>query len=924
MSQEGLRLEDYVEFHNDHIFGEVMQWAVDEIFQKIWIDEEWNKCAKGGRHKDNPKFERHNDMSYPVHIFSGTVMVLKIFDYMIKTGLYNKNDYLKREFAEADNIRRLLKRSILGYTFHDYNKITGTDYHMRDRESLLDLLRRHFTNLTESIGMTEEDIYQIAICTEKGTTANVLDSKVNVSNLDFEMNFSRLADSLSGNFNEASLEKNMDIRFGPYILIPHEHIKSVSISSTNLFALEDIAKKALVKVIKNSLDGFYLWSSGDTIYYVIGKRSLSDNEVRKQIISEFSELISIVMRPNKLIKMNDRRIDNSASGYVSQTRMSICEFMRDEANFKMCLHLMDIQIEGENIRNQAEKFTDFINQYENSLFQLNFKFVRENSKPHSIREGLKISNLDEAEEKELIKIFVIRYLQLSSTLKTENTELIRKKIEIVAEDLRSRFGDLLGKDPEKSALIVPVIMKDDLNWEALLNDVIKDMNGNSKAIDYETILQRIIPSLFVPEAFPDVPEKSEISLVNGYPSQEIAKGERLYGINTNGFNNRLKTSRISNGKVDDVSILENNVRRTIMPKRNGEETLIYLKFPGAIPHMDLTPFINKVSSSKTSEKFLVDKLNLSLDNIERGNRNLRVDDAFFFSTSAVKKEEDVLRILMEIIEIAEKTKMNILVTYSNSPIISQQRESIKIDISSSIISFFSWNTIRCNEISKVRKVMEAFSVVTNGSLEKMNFKDMQGVITQYIQCPMSIFKAVHDYLFKKNEEGKNRSGFGKQFPQRIYEIRRLGYSVEKEGDRKMKNIEKLATIGSQIIPADWKMSGNERTWMLRDTLEALEVARVKVKNGEKIDLEEFRDVIGGVLLASIRREFSKDGDKFIPMNKIGEFTDSLIKLLKEDFEGRIPSGSMKSYLINAFEFEYMLTGEKNKLNREKIGGENEQ
>ncbi|MGP6206921.1 hypothetical protein ACNF42_02655 [Cuniculiplasma sp. SKW3] len=688
-------------------------------------------------------------------------------------------------------------------------------------------------------------------------------------------------------------------------MVKKEKIKSFGIAKSNLYAMEGLAKKALVSLIRDKMNGFYLWSTEDSIYYVTGETPLIKAEMEDLIVDEFKSLISEVMHPEKLISMNDRRVDNAASGYLEQTRQSLVSFMKRESNLKMCVHLQDIKLDSEDKIVQAENFSDYISNYKNSVFEIKLRFVNEKQGGHSIREGFRFLGGDDSDEGELLKIFSVRYIQLNRNLKDEEIDKIRTRINAIVENFKGNYDQILGKEVEKSALLIPILIKEDVNWEKIHNKVLEDMNRESKEVDYRQILERIIPGIFRPGNFEEVPEKSEMSMVNGFHATEIAKGDKLYGLNTNGFNNRLKTSRISNGKVDDVSILEFNIRRNVITRLSGDDTLVYLKFPGAIPYLDLSLFMDKFSNSKNNEKFIVDKLRMSIENMDR---KVRVDNSFFFVTNAIKTNADMLKVLNEAMEIAQNTKMHVRISYSNSPLLSGQLESIKLDISNSLVSFFSWNAIRCNEISNVKKIMQAFNVLVNGSLDKFDFKKMAEIMVDYIQNSMSIFSYVHNYISEVKERG--RKGFGVQFSKEIEDIRKLGYNVEKEGDEKMKNIEKLAKIASEIEKANWKMSGNDRTWMMRDSLEGLETARIRVKEGQNKKLSEFKDIVGGILLTKVTRDYKDEDKKFIPLNKIIEFADCLIELIENDFAGRIPSGAMKSYLINAFEFEYMLTTEK--------------
>jgi hypothetical protein len=46
-----VHLKDISFFENPFI-QEIARWAVTEVFQKIWTEEKWDKCAKGGDAQD--------------------------------------------------------------------------------------------------------------------------------------------------------------------------------------------------------------------------------------------------------------------------------------------------------------------------------------------------------------------------------------------------------------------------------------------------------------------------------------------------------------------------------------------------------------------------------------------------------------------------------------------------------------------------------------------------------------------------------------------------------------------------------------------------------------------------------------------------------------------------------------------------------
>lgn len=892
---DNLHIENYVDFEHD-ILSNAMDWAVDNIFQRIWLDDKWSKPAKGGRHPSKPAFELHRDMEYQSHIFTGCAMALRILDYYFN----NHPEKLKEP-----NMFTFLKRAIFGFLFHDYNKLTGTDFLMRDKNPLFNFIENTFQDVLSGLGITKDDVYQIATYTEKGTSFNGLSNNMSTKDLQFEFDFSRLADSLSGRYNDGTSEDENDIKIGPETIVSGKRISHLLLSNTGTVALTDQLKKSCINVIKADKDSFYLWSDLNKIYYITPKQEINRSVLREEILKTFSKDVKKSMRPEKLLRLSDRSVDNGASGFLEHSRESMKSFIELARNLKMCIHLEDIKLDTEDKIRAGEEYTNEILKYPTHSFSINFKFTRGKEGGHSLRDGLDINDYEESQASERLNIFMLRYVQLKSTFISPVAKIVRDHIQSESEEINKL---LVGKEPLKSVLIFPKLLNEKgIQWDCLLEEILKDLNLGIAEVNYEVIAAKIMPSLFNSIEFPDVPSKFSMSMVNGYPGKENAKGDKLFGIRTNGFNNRLPTSRISNGKVDQLSIYEFGLRRNSLLNSDKRGTLTYLRFPSAIPHMNLGGLLKKVSGSGLNETLIINNIDLDIESENHkssSTEQVRLYDSILISSSEIDNEESILRALYNTIDIAKKTKMHARVTFTNAPIFEDQYETIRIDISSSILSFFSWNAIRCNEMDQVKETIQTFNVIGNGSLEKIDFKHTSEKMLDYIQNPLSIFSHVHNLLFKNGDN--SRRGFGKQFSQRIEDIRKLGYEVIKRGEEKMKRIEKLAGIASGIKHANWNMSASVRTEMIRDSLDAIEVARAKTKEGSVRKLSDYEDIVGGVILTKLRRD-SERNNSWIPLESINEFSKTLIEMLEEDFSGKTPSGALKSYIINAYEFEYMLT-----------------
>ncbi|QRF75591.1 hypothetical protein Thermo_01096 [Thermoplasmatales archaeon] len=874
---------------------EVLDWAVNNIFSKIWLSSEWNRCAKGGN--DNKKFEKYRDMDYLAHIFSGTLMALKVLDYK----------YISEPVSDRQLQEEILsiKRSIFCFLFHDYNKITGVDYSMKDRSTLFELVDKYFRELRNELNLTNDEVYQVVFSTELGTTYNIIKNKNQRSGLFFESNFSRVADQLSSRFNREvsgnmkSIEDSID--WGSEPVVPGRFLKKILFGATSLYACEDVARKACLQVIELS-GGFYLWSTNRAIFYVSDG---DDSVIQTGLTKAFEDIVNKILQPENLLTFNDRSVINSASGIVAHTKDSIITYVKEDG-FKKCIWMEDIEITPEN-RDAAYAYSDAV-KTATITFSLNFKKINEKSRT-SLRDGLEIYEIQDEEKgiEERLKVFMARYVQLKTDLNTQNAKELRSFLESTLEKYKDGIlKGLLGKIERNSGLLIPfAIQTKEVDWDVLLSDILSDLNKEQKFVDFNDILSKIVVRNIDSLVLPRVPNKFKMSMVNAYPASEKATRENLFGINTQTFNNRLPTSGISNGKVDQISKFEFALRRNLVPRSGSEdEGLMFMSFPGAIPFIDMSDYMTHLAYSREEELSEVNNLKLSLRAINRFKREVRLDSTYFYSVKHLKTEEEILKNTYQALNIYRRTKMLIRLSFSNSPFFEDQYEAVRIEVGNSICTAMGWERIRCNQIEGVLDTITTFNVVVNGSISKIDFKETANVIGNYIQQPMSLFYHVHKLVFDKKDS--KMTGFGKQFSEKIENIRKLAYEWDKDGGKKMKSITELAKSAAKMVRPTWNMSGNYRTWMLRDSLEAIEKAKVSLTAGEDRDLSEYKVFVEGVILKTLQRDKSRT---WMPTDTdIAEFADKLIYLLKEDFDSRVPSGSMKSYLINAFEFEYMRSG----------------
>ena len=925
MNRDHMEYESPMTFKNDFI-TEVMEWSVESLFSKLWMDPVWMKCAKGGNERDY--YSHKSDMYYIIHIFSGTAMALQVLDYK----------YLNDTPEDINSLKEKLKISIFGYLFHDFNKLKNYEENKNmDDRTVLDKELEKFSTLMEELHLSKDDVYFIAFSTEKGTEYRSNSENISLNhNLQFESSFSRLADSLSSMFSDDT-EDISDVYFDNIPCIPKTMIHKIRVSSTTFITISSFLRKELVESIVKS-GGFYLWSTLNSIYYV----NKSEIEFSVDALSnKLLERVSLRAHLEDGISFTDRKINVSSSNIGSINKKILVKFVTNGKKFKQVLHLEDIKL-NEGIKLDAEKYSDKIS---NTIsYSLNFYKEMPKSKtkgPRSVREYLAADDIyiespdtqktiDEMDEQEFMGLlknnpntqktiderlhaFYIRYVQLQTSLQSNQACIIRKNLTKTLAENISMLKGLLPKNNEyKSAFLIPLFMtsseNSQINWNEIENNVISDMNSGSKNKNNKKIVSEIIQLILNMGVvnLPQVPDKMSMSMITGYPAENSGHVENLFGLGTNSFNNRLPTSGLPNGKIDQYTIFEFSLRHVLAPKISSKysSAVMFLSFPGAIPFMDMGKFLKLASNVDSDLK--VNNINLTIEDDNAKLDNFKLDSTYYIYLNDPKKDSDLLKYLKTIIDIAIKSKLHIMLSFSNNIFYQSWKETILVELESSVLNGMGWNKIRCNNIFDVEHKLRFF--LNSSKSEKTKSTDYDNasvVIKDYIRDNFSLSYYVHKQFFGSNHALLSN-------PDDIELMRELIYG--KHGG-KMKKMEELGEIAAGLYRLNYKSSASDRGWMIRESLEVLEKMKAETKPSNLADLKEF---VSGHLSKNLERLLKREKPdmNLKPKNEeILNFTDILFSLINDEFKGKIPSGITRSYLIDAFEIEYMLASDK-KWNKE--------
>ncbi len=890
-------IESRVKFRNNNL-NDIFSWYINNVLNNIWFDSKFQRCAKGGT-----KFPKKFDMPYISHILSGAGLVLKVIDIGLN----------EEKFKNIEDLDDKIKKALIGFTFHDFNKLTETSFKLDDQRPLEDFLENlNFKELLNSYQLDYKDIYEMAIFTEIGTSGNIFGLATSKKISQFEKEIIRVADELSSIYNDQG-NLNHNIMIGDFMLY-NDKIHNISLSSTIYYSLTSLLKISLIEMIEEK-GCIYLWSTPNTIFYY--GNSINFQEFINQLVDKIYDLINVAIEPSNFIEFSDRKIFNPVSGLIEIKEEDIDKLVCDNEKFKKIIYMENKEINS-TFAGLLQKYKDEIISRTKSI-SFNLSYNKNNKfSMQSLFDFKEVGYFNIEEIKERKKIFVIRVLQLEgSEFSSEARKIMNNVLQLIEsykDSYMKPFFDVQkGINQRRSATVIPIALAlgsiDDDEYSEVLRQILKKWNDN--IIDIRNSINKIISIIlnFGLSDIPDVPSKEKIAIISGYPSSKVGLGENTYGIPTNSmFTNKIITSRsTTNYKIDDLYMIEALVRKDLIMsfQNDSQSTILHLTFPGAIPYLDLYSLFSDINQQKVFKKHS----KLTNDRINKLIINLNPEQKTFYllgntiqlNPGSVKSSEDIISLFDTSLALIELTKMRCLITDSHNPPIIYQRELFRIETKEFILKDLGWDKLRCDQIETALRQLDVFKKISSFS-KSVDFKEVSNVIRDFIAEPFSLFYYIRKiYLSDKSRFGYfRRIVTDQEFNSQLDYLIRFSKNQEPKRGEMLEKIRELAEIAYKLNPRPGE-STNERTWMLRESLYALEKMTAETDTQMKKNLENYREIISGVIYKGLQR----DNKKWVDNESIDKFSESLISLLKEYYGGRIPTGSMRSYITDAFEYEYL-------------------
>ncbi len=173
------------------------------------------------------------------------------------------------------------------------------------------------------------------------------------------------------------------------------------------------------------------------------------------------------------------------------------------------------------------------------------------------------------------------------------------------------------------------------------------------------------------------------------------------------------------------------------------------------------------------------------------------------------------------IDIASKSKLHVLISFSNNLFYNTWNETINMEIESSILNSMKWNKLRCNNLASVKNQMSFFMSVSKTN-NNFDYDNCANVIRDYIRNNLSLNSYVHKQIFEGHYRFSDSTDDYDVFHKLVY---------DKRGEM-MKEIENLGNIAADLYLLRYDSSSSDRGWMLRESLEVLE--KMKAETNAKI------------------------------------------------------------------------------------------
>jgi|GEM_PF-3466925 len=874
-------------YYVTNLFQEILQTYFDtvlkEILQKHSIIE-----AKGLFVKNNKVLKDCFDIPYHIHILNGLVPSLLIYEKYL----------IEKNWIETKEAELYIKTFILGYTFHDANKLLNINS-LQDAIKELDNTIDQYNSIKMFYPDFEQhkgDVYFLCLSDEDRTCVLANQYKITLSETHIKEVLSLLckfADSLASNQNFDSVEifyksisKSLSIISGinkvsisyveinpnPYTLLSQNILQSarqvLAISGKKVFLAlrngflyfgEDITEK----------EAFQIQLKANQAISDIDPIGLTKIDAQK---CSFGFIGSVEFTKEVLEKISNVYCDKffALSPNGKDKIKSFANFL--EFNIKLIeLYKLPIKV---NIQNEKlylnidkESFEDWhINFFKlYSLNKIQWLNAKQNNKWKSDFDNWQnkdvelISEILINSDNEENKISITSTLELKNFIEANtnsSSSLLKTYLNII-----KTYSLIIEKD------------KDDIeNYiQELENEIISSFTGE---LTENNLVKGFFTRYFnfkgnnLINSFigydPVIPEKGKMCAFTGGIGLKEYKEDIAFSMKARGFSNRTITSLNNNtSHISNLYSEENKLRKSIFSNVDAN-IIIYNDFFETALEIDRDILVACVKSKNIK---MLEDASIQFDKNARFQYNLYNLNFDKIATSIEGNFYFVRKNLLLVKELGIRS----YITGVMSPYL-PHKEAFKYENAPKFLQLLGWDKVR---LININNVLEEISLVITFGASRLDGNLLK--ISENRNAYFTLY-----YLLKEDDKKK------------VYEKLRKFINNNPKLFTGMTVTENLAELATKITMIGYSSSGSEETWLIR---KALEILRKEVKQG--FGREDIIQKTSGNIYKSMRL------DEYVDTDAIKKFAIAVYdELYVKEWKKVLPNKNREKDWVYQFAFLY--------------------
>lgn len=875
-------IEHYFE---TNLFQSIVQNYFDTVLQDLLVKYPITE-AKGLFIIDNKIKKDDFDMPYHIHILNGLIPSLLIYEkYLAKKGwIGNKETEL------------YIKTFILGYTFHDANKLLKTKSLQEALKELDKTIGQNYSvkKFFPEFEKYKEDVYYLCLSDEDRTSVLANQYKISLSEIHIKEVLAilcKFADKIASNQNFDSVEefynsisKSISIISG----INQLSISYVEVNPNPYILLSQNILQSARKVMASSGKKVFQALRNGFIYF---GEDLTKEEVTK--IQHKTEQVSEDIDPVGLTKIDAQKCSFGFIGSIDFTQEVLEKIIEEKMDSFFAL-----SPNGNNTITDFESFVELNNKLIET-FELPIKTRIQNDKLYL---NVDIESCDEW-NRNFFKIYCLnkikwlnirqknewkndfeKWLEKNKSLPSEiqfrqddntqsisNTSELKAYIELHTNSSNALLKTYLGII--KTSSVINEMDEDDIEEyinqleDEVIHSFTEEQQENTVIKDFfnKYFNYRGNNSLNVFDKYnPMIPEKGKMCAFTGGIGLKEYKEDVAFSMKARGFSNRTITSlNNTTSHISDLYAEENKLRKSQSNFPNDANVIIYNDFFETTLDID-RDILTACAKAKNIQvlkdtpiqfdknaKFQYNLYNLNFDKIASG-----IEANFYY----VRKSLLLIKTL----------GIRSYISGVMSPY-QPHKEVFRYENSPRFLRQLSWDKIRLINIDKALE--EISLVLTLGS------NRLEGNLLQISENRNKYFSVY--YLLKEDDKKK------------VFDKLKKFINNNPNLFTSMTVTENLAELATKITTIGYNSSGSEETWLIRT---ALDFVRKEVKQG--YDRDNVIQRTSGNIYKSLRLDY-------VNMEAIKDFATAIYdELYKKEWKGTLPNLNREKDWIYQFAFVY--------------------